>query len=248
MFSLTFFKDPSSKIGSIGLAISMATNLVQLCKKGIKVTAILENQMICVERIVEYSNLPSESDGKGIEPENWPSNGKISYKNVNLKYKSSDEIPLIKNLNLEVQPTEKFGIIGRTGSGKSSTIKLLLRLENPTSGKIIIDEIDTQKIDLNFLRKKISFVSQNPEVFTGSLRENLDPHEVFDDSVLWEALENINLKKFIQKLPNGLDSDISEVENQFSVGQKQLLCLARTLVRRNKIVVLDEVTASIDDE
>lgn len=246
-FSLVTFGDVASKTGTVGLAISMARKLINLCKWGIKQTTQLENQMISVERVAEYSELQSEFEDVGTTPPDWPSTGKISYQNVFLSYTNVDK-SILSDLSLEINPKEKLGIVGRSGSGKSSLIKLLLRLAEISSGNIFIDDLNINEIDLKYLRQKISIIPQAFDFFSGSIRANLDPYKKYEDLVIWDALEKIKLKNFIMKFVNGLDTDISIVESQFSSGQKQLLCLVRSLIGHNKIVILDEATAAMDKE
>lgn len=157
-------------------------------------TSELENQMTSVERVLEYSKLEQEraiGSDSNEPPTTWPENGDIKFINLNLKYSDDDE-PVLNNLNFTIKPLEKVGIVGRTGAGKSSIISAVFRLTH-IDGSIIIDGIDSKSIDLHSLRSKISIIPQEPVLFSGTLRKNLDPFDEFSDEVLWKALKDVEL-------------------------------------------------------
>ncbi|CAF1164650.1 unnamed protein product, partial [Didymodactylos carnosus] len=235
---------------SVALSLTYCISLTNVFQWGVRQSTETEIYMTSAERIHEYSHLPSEPDfyeGKSKPPTNWPNKGKIKFKNYTLRYRSELE-PALKGINLKINPSDKIGIIGRTGAGKSSIFHALFRLTNKSieDGQIFIDGIDISTMGLRDLRSNLNIIPQSLFLFSNTLRYNLDPFKRYSDQQLWDVLEVVELKKMVKELKDGLDTQIAEYGSNFSAGECQLICIARAILKSSKILLIDEATANVD--
>ncbi|XP_064537337.1 multidrug resistance-associated protein 1 isoform X6 [Drosophila montana] len=237
--------------GLVGLSVSYALQVTQTLNWLVRMSSDIETNIVSVERIKEYGETKQEAawelDEDKKKPKNWPEDGRVEFKDFQVRYREGLEL-VLRGVSFNINGGEKVGIVGRTGAGKSSLTLALFRIIESAGGKILIDGIDIATMGLHMLRSRLTIIPQDPVLFSGSLRSNLDPFEVKTDDELWKALELSHLKAFAKSLTAGLNHEISEGGENLSVGQRQLVCLARALLRKTKVLVLDEATAAVDLE
>ncbi|KAK7337441.1 hypothetical protein VNO77_18016 [Canavalia gladiata] len=243
---------PSSiiKPENVGLSLSYGLSLNSVLFWCVFMSCFIENRMVSVERIKQFTNISSESAWNikdHLPPSHWPDKGNVDIEDLEVRYRPNTPL-VLRGITLSINGGEKIGVVGRTGSGKSTLIQVLFRLVEPSGGKIIIDSIDISVLGLHDLRSRFGIIPQEPVLFEGTVRSNIDPIGQYTDEEIWKSLERCQLKEVVAAKPEKLNSLVVDNGENWSVGQRQLLCLGRVMLKKSRLLFMDEATASVDSQ